>query len=138
VGDLRVDILSPDRCWTGTESDANNDAIVARVSLGSDVVMFATEPEEPAQEWLLQTGADLSADVLKVPHHGAATSVPEFFQAVHAQVAVVSVGENPYGHPVPSTLETIAATGAQVWRTDQHGTVTVTFTGGVPVVSSVR
>jgi competence protein ComEC len=138
VGDLRLDVLSPDRCWTGTESDSNNDAIVIRLSRGGDVVMLATEPEEPAQERLLETGVDLAADVLKVPHHGAATSVPEFFQAVHAQVAIVSVGENNYGHPVPSTLAEIEATGARVWRTDQHGTVTVTFEAGEPVVSSDR
>ena len=68
--------------------------------------------------------------MLKVPHHGAATSIPEFFEAVRAQVAVVSVGQNTYGHPVPSTLAALAATGARVWRTDQRGTVTVTF-GGV-------
>jgi competence protein ComEC len=138
VGDLRLDVLSPDRCWTRTESDTNNDAIVVRLSRGDDVVLLATEPEEPAQQWLLETGVDLTADVLKVPHHGAATSVPEFFQAVHAQVAVVSVGENTYGHPVPSTLAAIEATGAEVWRTDQHGTVTVTFEAGVPVISSMR
>ncbi len=138
IGDLRLDILSPDRCWTGTESDTNNDSIVVRVSRGDDVVLVASEPEEPAQEWLLDTGVDLSADVLKVPHHGAATSVPEFFQAVHATAAVVSVGENTYGHPVPSTLASIAATGAEVWRTDQHGTVTVSFAEGIPTVESVR
>jgi competence protein ComEC len=138
IGDIRLDILSPERCWTGTESDSNNDAMVIRLSRGDDVVMLATEPEEPAQERLLDTGVDLAADVLKVPHHGAATSVPEFFQAVHAQVAIVSVGENTYGHPVPGTLAEIEATGADVWRTDQHGTVTVTFEGGEPVVSTVR
>jgi len=75
---------------------------------------------------------------LKVPHHGAATSIPEFFQAVHATVAVVSVGENTYDHPVPATLEAIATTGAQVWRTDERGTVTITFQGGQPVVSGER
>ena len=138
VGDLRLDILSPHECWTGTESDTNNDAIVVRLSRGDDVVLFATEPEEPAQEWLLDSGQSLAADVLKVPHHGAATSIPEFFQAVHATVAVVSVGENTYGHPVPATLEAIAATGAQVWRTDEHGTVTITFQAGQPVVSGER
>jgi competence protein ComEC len=53
-------------------------------------------------------------------------------------VAVVSVGENSYGHPVPSTLAEVEATGAEVWRTDQHGTVTVTFEAGAPVVSGVR
>jgi competence protein ComEC len=108
------------------------------LSRGEDTVLLATEPEEPAQEWLLDSGMALQADVLKVPHHGAATSIPEFFQAVQARSAVVSVGENTYGHPVPSTLEALEATGAQVWRTDQHGTITVTFEGGVPVVTGER
>ena len=137
VGDLRLDVLSPDHCWTGTESDTNNDALVVRVSRGDDVVLFVTEPEEPAQEWLVQSGVDLTADVLKAPHHGAATSIPKFFEAVRAEVAIVSVGENTYGHPVPSTLAAIEATGAEIWRTDQHGTVTVTFDAGVPMVSGV-
>jgi competence protein ComEC len=136
VGDLRVDVLSPDRCWSGTESDTNNDALVLRVSLGGDVVLFATEPEEPAQEALLEEGVDLRADVLKVPHHGAATSVPPFFDAVAADVAVVPVGENTYGHPVPSTLEALEAAGSTVYRTDLHGTVTVSFDGGRPVVTT--
>jgi competence protein ComEC len=46
---------------------------------------------------------------------------------VHATVAVVSVGPNPYGHPVPEVLDWIAATGAEVLRTDEAGTVTVSF-----------
>jgi competence protein ComEC len=138
IGDLHLEVLSPHECWTGTESDTNNDALVLMLSRGEDTVLFATEPEEPAQEWLLDQGTPLAADVMKVPHHGAATSVPEFFEAVHAQVAVVSVGENDYGHPVPATLASIVSTGARVWRTDQHGTVTVTFSDGVPEVSADR
>ncbi len=138
VGDVRLEVLSPHECWTGTESDTNNDALVILASIGTDTVLFATEPEEPAQEWLLEEGVALEADVLKVPHHGAATSIPEFFQAVSADVAVVSVGENDYGHPVPTTLEAVAATGATVWRTDEHGTVTVTFVGGRTTVTADR
>ncbi len=127
VGDVRLEILSPDRCWDGTESDTNNDAIVLRASLGEDSVLFATEPEEPAQQVLLDSGIDLGADVLKVPHHGAATSIETFFQAVHAEIAVVSVGPNTYGHPVPEILAEIRATGAEVFRTDRAGDVTITF-----------
>jgi competence protein ComEC len=138
VGDLRIDVLSPDRCWEGTESDTNNDALVLRVTLGDAVVLFATEPEEPAQEVLLGSGVDLTADVLKVPHHGAATSLPAFFEAVRADVAIVPVGENTYGHPVPSILEAIEASGSEVWRTDERGTVTVTFAGGEPRVTPER
>jgi DNA internalization-related competence protein ComEC/Rec2 len=130
VGDVRLEILSPDRCWHDTESDTNNDAIVLRASLGEDTVLFATEPEEPAQQVLLDAGVDLSADVLKVPHHGAATSLEAFFQAVRAGVAVVSVGPNTYGHPVPEVLDQLRATGAEVLRTDRSGTIAITFAEG--------
>jgi competence protein ComEC len=136
AGDVRLEILSPDRCWSGTESDTNNDAIVVRASLGEDSVLFATEPEEPAQQVLLDEGADLCADVLKVPHHGAATSIEPFFEAVGAEVAVVSVGPNTYGHPVPEVLDWIRASGAEVFRTDRAGTLTVTFERGGVVVES--
>jgi competence protein ComEC len=142
VGDVRLDVLSPHECYTGTESDTNNDALVIRLVHGDDVVLFATEPEEPAQEWMLEqrdeAGLDLGADVLKVPHHGAATSVAGFFEAVAAPVAVVSVGENSYGHPVPSTLDALTEAGSDVWRTDQRGTITITFEGGTPVVTAER
>jgi competence protein ComEC len=138
VGLLRLDVLSPDRCWTGTESDANNNAIVIRATYERHVVMIASEPEEPAQEWLLESGTDLRADVLKVPHHGAATSVSEFFDAVDAEVAIVSVGENDYGHPTAFTLDALWASGTQVWRTDHHGTITVSFVGLTPTVESER
>ncbi|MEX0743514.1 MAG: ComEC/Rec2 family competence protein, partial [Actinomycetota bacterium] len=127
VGDVRFEVLSPDRCWTGTESDTNNDAIVLRASIGEDSILFATEPEEPAQQVMLDAGIDLSADVLKVPHHGAATSIEAFFLAVDPEVAVVSVGPNTYGHPVPEVLAWIGATGSEVFRTDRDGEVTIAF-----------
>jgi competence protein ComEC len=138
LGSLRLDVLSPDRCWTGTESDTNNDAIVVRATYQGHVVLIASEPEEPAQEVLVESGADLHAEVLKVPHHGAATSIEEFFDAVSAQVAVVSVGENDYGHPVPSTLDALAGSGAEVWRTDRAGTITIRFVGPTPTIESER
>ena len=99
-----LDVLSPDRCWAGTNSDPNNDSLVILLRTGEDTVLFGGEPEEPAQQALLDEGAPLHAELLKVPHHGAATSLPEFFQAVDAELAVISVGPNDYGHPVPSTL----------------------------------
>jgi competence protein ComEC len=138
VGRLRLDVLSPHRCWTGTESDANNDALVIRASYLGSVALIATEPEEPAQEWLVESGVDLRAPVLKVPHHGAATSIPEFFEAVDAEVAIVSVGPNDYGHPTAFTLDALAEAGAQVWRTDRQGTITVRFDGPTPTVESER
>jgi competence protein ComEC len=138
VGDLRLDVLSPDRCWTNTESDANNDSLVVVVTFLEDTILFAGEPEEPAQEVLLEAEVSLVADVLKVPHHGAATSLPELFPAVDPQVAVVSVGPNDYGHPVPAIMDAIAETGAAIWRTDRRGDVVLRFDGPTPTVESDR
>jgi competence protein ComEC len=127
IGDLRFDVVGPDRCWHGTNSDPNNDSLVLRLTYGDHTVLFANEPEVEAQEAMLEDGVPLIGDVLNVPHHGAGTSTPAFFEAVHERVAIVSVGPNDYGHPVPSTLQTLRATGARVFRTDRSGDVTVVF-----------
>lgn len=136
VGDVRLDVLSPSECWTGTNSDANNDSLVVTASLHDDTVLFGGEPEQPAQQAMLDAEEPLQADVLKVPHHGAATSLETFFDAVDPTVAVVSVGPNTYGHPVPEILAEIRATGSEVLRTDRLGTITLTFVpGGLDVTS---
>ena len=51
---------------------------------------------------------------------------------------IVSVGENDYGHPTAFTLDALAASGAQVWRTDRQGTITVVFAGPNPTVEFER
>ncbi|HEV8563420.1 MAG TPA: DNA internalization-related competence protein ComEC/Rec2 [Actinomycetota bacterium] len=139
VGALRLDVLSPDRCWEGTNSDPNNDSIVLLVTYREDTVLMAGEPEVEAQQVMLEEGEPLRADVFKVPHHGAATSVPEFFEAVDAELSVIPVGQpNPYGHPAPETLRALQAAGTAIWRTDQHGDITVTFAPQGPTVESER
>jgi len=137
VGGIRLDVLAPDACASGTNSDPNNDSLVFRLSYAGDSVLFTGDAEVESQQLMLDEQATLQAPVMKVPHHGGDTSLPEFFQAVHPQVAVVSVGQpNDYGHPVPSVIETIQGTGAQVFRTDQEGTVVVRFgPGGITVES---
>ncbi len=129
VGEIRLDVLSPDRCWSDTNSDANNDSIVLLVTDGADRVLFANEPEASAQQVLLDDHLAIQATVLNVPHHGAGTSIAPFLQAVHESVALVSVGPNTYGHPVPWVLDALRTSGARVFRTDRSGDVTITFTG---------
>ncbi|HXF72967.1 MAG TPA: ComEC/Rec2 family competence protein, partial [Actinomycetota bacterium] len=137
VGDLVLDVLSPAACFVGTDSDPNNDSLVIRLARGDDVVLFAGDAEEPAQELLLGLGRTLRADVLKVPHHGGDTSLDAFLAQVAPEVAVVSVGEdNPYGHPAPEVLAALRAEGARVLRTDRDGDVVVTFDGEGRVLAS--
>ena len=139
IGDLRLEVLSPAGCWRGTESDANNDSLVILLSRGDDTVLLTGDAEIPAQELLLEEGVLPDVDVLKVPHHGGGTSVPELFDAVRAEVAVIQVGAgNDYGHPDPAIVDALVASGARVWRNDRDGLVTVAFDGPTPTVESAR
>jgi competence protein ComEC len=136
VGELRLEILGPWACAHGTDSDPNNDSLVIRLTYRGDVVLFPADAEEPLQQEILDAHERLAAEVLKVPHHGGATSLPEFLDAVGEEVAVVSVGPNDYGHPVPAILQELRAGGAEVLRTDRDGDVTVTFAPGGLLVES--
>ena len=137
VGDLSFRVLSPDRCWEGSDSDPNNDSIVLLLDDGSDSMLFAGDSEREAQQVLLDAGVLPDVDVLKMPHHGGDTSLPELFPAVSPEVIAISVGQpNSYGHPDPTAMAAAQATGAEIWRTDEHGTLTITWTSeGAPVVA---
>jgi competence protein ComEC len=67
----------------------------------------------------------LQADVLKVPHQGAATSDPGWLEGVGADLAVISVGRNDYGHPAAWVIDLLEANGAVVMRTDRDSDVLV-------------
>lgn len=65
-------------------------------------------------------------ELLVAGHHGSKYSTGQaLLQAFQPETAVISVGHNSYGHPTPETLARLAQAGAQVYRTDRHGTVTV-------------
>jgi competence protein ComEC len=122
-----VEILGPDEC---SHTGPNDDSVVLRLRYLEATVLFPGDAERPAQQDLLDDADPVVADVLKVPHHGGDTSLGEFLQRVDAEVAVVSVGPNDYGHPVPELLATLEETGARLLRTDLSGEVTIEFTSG--------
>lgn len=126
---LDIDGVSFEVLWPvspGSGRDLNNASLVLAVSFGGSKVLLTGDIESQPQASLLELEPDLHADVLKVPHHGAATSSAAFLDAVGARLAVISVGAgNRFGHPASSTLEALGDTA--VLRTDLHGTITVTI-----------
>lgn len=109
-------------------NELNDTSVVVMVEYGGRRVLLTGDVQAAAQRALLATGVDLGADVLKVPHHGSATSDENFFAAVAADVAVISVGEgNRFGHPREETLAALA--GSTVLRTDQEGRITIEVSG---------
>lgn len=135
---LVIEVLAPDdeEVMPAAESDGteiNNASLVLRAVTPAGRVLLSGDVELTAQARLLNERVDLSADVIKVPHHGSRYTSPELFEAVRPRIAVVSVGSrNRYGHPSPFTLRTLARRGVLVLRTDTAGDTAIVPTASGP------
>jgi competence protein ComEC len=126
VGRVSLEVLAPLVTLHDTRSDPNNESLMLRATVNGLRILLPGDAEVEEQQTLLDAGVDLQADVLKVPHHGSAYSLPEFLAASHARVALVSCGvNNDYGHPAPQLLSTLARLGIPMRRTDRDGDLAV-------------
>lgn len=87
--------------------------------------VFLGDLGEQAQARLLATARPGRVDVVKVSHHGSKDQSERLYAALAARVGLIGVGENRYGHPAQSILDTLTQAGTAVGRTDQHGLVLV-------------
>ena len=113
------------------ESAPNNASVVLLVEVGGVRILLTGDVEPSAQAALERTLVGLQVDVVKVPHHGSRHQDLPWLASLGAGVALVSVGAgNDYGHPSGDVLAGLAATGADVWRTDTSGDVVVVVRQG--------
>ncbi|MGH7813912.1 MAG: DNA internalization-related competence protein ComEC/Rec2 [Candidatus Binataceae bacterium] len=105
----------------------NNGSLVMRLDFGRESYLFTGDIEAPAEHAMIAQGADLRAAVLKVPHHGSATSsTAAFIATVHPALAIISDGWlNRFHFPAPGVLDRYRAAGTELMRTDLDGAVTV-------------
>ena len=132
VDEVVLTALAPDSAWAVGLDDANLASTVVVARIGEVRMLFTGDAESAEEEWLLtHARKSLAADVLKVAHHGSATSTSRpFLDAVAPRLALVSVGaDNSYGHPDPDVMAALGGTGADVVRTDLAGTVVVRTDG---------
>jgi len=116
---------------TPVNEASNDDSLVLRLEDGAVRFLLPGDIQKKVEQRLVAEDADLSADFLKVPHHGSKTSsTTDFIAAVAPRAAVVSDGEgNPFGHPAPGTVERYAQAGVRLLRTDRDGAVTAITDG---------
>jgi len=128
VGSATATILAPN---SGGYKDLNNFSIVIRVTFGSNSFIFDGDAEDVSENEMLSKGLNVSADVLKVGHHGSNSSTTEaFLNKVNPKYAVISVGKgNSYGHPHKTTMDKLKAKGIKVYRTDENGTIVASSDG---------
>jgi competence protein ComEC len=126
--DLRIEVLSPPPRPPGpAPEDPNPRAAVALVTAGAFDLFLSADAESDALAPL-----DLpDVDAMKVPHHGSSDpGLPGLLDRLDPELAAIEVGPNTYGHPAPSTLNALERAGVETYRTDRHGTVTLTIDQG--------
>lgn len=118
----QFDILMPDKNFIQS-ADLNETALVALLQSQNSKILFTGDMDSKIEDYLVQR-YNLNIDVLKVAHHGSKFSSDEnFLQASKPKIAVIEVGKNSYGHPTQEALSRLSSVGAQIFRTDQNGTI---------------
>lgn len=128
LGEAEFTLVAPNRDYG---EDTNNWSIVLLLQNGSNRFLFTGDAEEDAEADMLENGIDLSADVLKVSHHGSSTATTQkFLDSVNPSYAVISVGaDNRYGHPHAEVMNRLREKGVKVFRTDEQGSLIATSDG---------
>lgn len=121
-GPARIDILG-----VNAGESINDGSIILKITYEDTSFLFTGDAEYLAEKAVIESGADLSATVLKVGHHGSDTSSSyQFLRKVNPEVAIISVGtDNEYGHPTETVLSRLSDCGSKIYRTDLQGDITV-------------
>lgn len=126
VGAVQLEVLGPLNHHPDKDSATNDSSLITRATVGGHTVLLTGDAGPDEQAALVASGADLRAEVLKVPHHGSRFFDPDFIDAVHASLGVISVGaDNDYGHPTPTLLAALTRDHVSIARTDLRGTIAV-------------
>jgi len=131
LGEVNFYVLSPEDNLTGQKvEDLNDTSLIIKMVFGHNSFLFMGDAAASLQKSLLDKKVDVSAGVLKVPHHGSKDSIDEnFINAVNPAAAIISVGKNSFGHPAPLTLEKLESLEIKTYRTDQNGTIEIVADG---------
>ncbi len=128
VGNATLQFLAPN----GSKyQDLNNYSIVCKLKYGNTSYLFTGDAESLSEGEILAKQLDISADVLKLGHHGSHSSTSQaFLDKVNPKYAIVSCGkDNDYGHPHQETTDKLNKKGIEMLRTDVSGTIVSTSNG---------
>lgn len=127
LGSATVEVLAPLKQY----KELNNMSIVLKIIYGETSFLFQGDAESKVENDLLYSDYDLTADVLKLGHHGSKTSSTEkYLDAVNPQIAIISCGQgNSYGHPRIAVMEELVERDIDYYITVDSGDITVASDG---------
>ncbi len=127
---VRIYQLHPTRDWEYSDNP-NDNSIVLLIKYKKVSFLLTGDAEEASEASIVDSGFNIHATILKVPHHGSDTSsTDEFIDAVDPEVAIISVGKgNKFHHPAPTTILKYKSRGIKLYRTDYDGNVEILTDG---------
>lgn len=127
VGRMRIDVLYPEQL-TGK---ANEESISLKLTYEDMRFVFTGDAGVKEEQLMIDSGADVRAEILHLGHHGSNTSTSKaFLEAVAPEIAIYSAGaSNSYGHPHAEIIAAVENAGAEVYGTDVNGTIIVETDG---------
>lgn len=127
-GGFSVQVLNPASGLVDPEQ--NGASVVLKINYAQVTIILPADIDSGVEQLLPSRTPSLQAEVLKVAHHGSASSTSsQFLAEVQPEEAIISVGTNAYGHPAPETIARLLAIEADTWRTDLLGTILLTSDG---------
>lgn len=134
--DAYLEIIAPIR---EDYEEINNYSVVCRITCGEVSFLFMGDAEKAVENDIIESGADISADFLKVGHHGSTTSTRQpLLDAVRPEYAVIYCGsDNTYNHPAEKTLFRLRDNGIKIYRTDSQGNI-IFKTDGISISAEVE
>lgn len=124
-------IYALDEFSSDKKLNLNNTSLVIKLRYGNNIFLFTGDIEFEIESELVNSGIDLSADVLKVSHHGSHTSSAfDFLQKISPEIAIIQAGaENKFGHPSRMILSRLEKLNIKTFRTDIAGSIEIVSDG---------
>ena len=136
IGAARILVLHPPSPDWERQKVRNDDSVVLEVVYGDVAFLLTGDIGSDVERAIAPHLQQAKTRILKVAHHGSRTSTSqELLDAWHPQIALISCGRgNPFGHPALEVVRRLEAVGAQIYRTDRDGEITVDTDGQHVVV----
>jgi len=129
--DVEVLARHPDRADWERQKVRNDDSLVLELRWREVSIVFTGDIGKAVEPRVAAATPAAAVRIVKVPHHGSLTSSSgAFVEAMHPQIAVVSVGRsNHFGHPAPEVIDRYRSVRAETFRTDRDGAITLDTDG---------
>ena len=120
-----ADVLFPIESLPKSIDNASNDhGAVIKLTYGENIFLFTGDLPSAEESSLMNSGQDITSQILKVSHHGSKYATGDaFLEVVKPQEAIISVGKNSYGHPNQEVIQRLLQHNIKIFRTDESGDI---------------